>query len=251
MLRRVWKPIAATTVLLGTPGYAYYALKQQPAQTFDIAVKVRGADGKPLMTSRTIPLLPKSTIDAQINEHATRREAHRPDGIIWKHSTATFAANSPIEDANANDILERDQNDPSAPGDLLFFAVMDGHSGPNTSRVLSQALIASVAMKLARLVDYPGSPKPNDVLTNAKSYLWPATKPTDSNPEDVALAIQNAFAELDNNLVNAPIHLLKANVSETDLKKNIIPDLSAHPHALLTMNPAISGMAHAPWHHLC
>jgi hypothetical protein len=41
------------------------------------------------------------------------------------------AANDPLEDATANQVIRRDEGD----GDLLFFSVMDGHGGFYTSQV--------------------------------------------------------------------------------------------------------------------
>lgn len=244
MLRRVWKPIAATTVLIGTPSYYWYTLKYRQ-EAFDLAVKVRQADGKTVMTTRTFTLLPKDTIDTRIRESASSESHPRPGGIVWKHSTASLAANDPIEDANSHQIVERDLTDPSAPGDLLFFTVMDGHSGPHTSKLLSRVLIHAVALELSTLIKEPHAAvsKISGALESFRSWfsLSPSKPAAAEDPQTVASAIQNAFTKLDKELINAPIQILAHSLDATVLKKDTVPDLHKHPLALATMLPAISG----------
>lgn len=243
MLRRVWKPIAATTVLIG-PSYYWYTLKYRQ-EAFDLAVKVRQADGKTVMTNRTFTLLPKDIIDTRIRESATSQSNPRPGGIIWKHTTASLAANDPIEDANSHQIVERDPTDPSAPGDFLFFTVMDGHSGPHTSQLLSRVLINAVALELSTLIDDPNTPisKFSGSLGSFVSLFSSSpSKPVAEDPKNVASAIQNAFTKLDKELINAPIQILANSLDAAALKKKTVPDLSQHPLALATMLPAISGI---------
>lgn len=244
MLRSAWKPIAATTVLIGTPSYYWYTLKYRQ-EAFELVVKVRQADGKTVMTNRTFPLLPKDTIDARIRERATSESNPRPGGIVWKHSTASLAANDPIEDASSHQIVERDHIDPSGPGDLLFFTIMDGHSGPHTSRVLSRVLINAVALELSTLIKSPEAavPKAGGLLGSFKSLFTPsASEPVVEDPRTVALTIQNAFTKLDQELLNAPIQVLANSLDDAALSKKTIPDLSQHPMALATMLPAVSGI---------
>lgn len=243
MLRRAWKPIAATTVLLGPPSYYWYTLKYRP-DAFELAVKVRQADGKTIMANRSFMLLPKDTIDERIRQRATSESNSRPGGIIWKHTTAQLAANDPIEDANSHQIIERDQNDPAAPGDLLFFTVMDGHSGHYTSQLLSRVLINAVALELSNLIHNPGAaiPKAGGSLAHIKSlFSLPSSPPIAGDTQNVAFAIKNAFTKLDKELLNAPIQILANSLDETALKTNTVPDLSQHPMALTAMLPAISG----------
>ena len=110
MLRRAWKPVLGTTVLVGTPAYLYYRYYSRPtSQTFDISVREAGPDGKRQMVTRTIPLLSKDEVDARIRQNATSKSAARPGGIVWKSTTAYFASNNPIEDANGNLLIERDE----------------------------------------------------------------------------------------------------------------------------------------------
>ncbi|KAF9226691.1 protein serine/threonine phosphatase 2C [Gyrodon lividus] len=225
MLRRLWKPIAATTVIVGTPSYLYY--RYNKPQTFDLPIKVRGVDGAPVMTTRTFPLLSLSVIEERLNAKARSDSITRPGGIAWRHNTASVAANDPLEDAHADAIIARDLSDPVAPGDWLFFTVMDGHGGPHTSRVLSKTLINAVALQLSSLIH------------ETSGSIFP--KPVVQTPQTISLAIQGAFTKLDAELINAPMKVLANNMDKESVKKKIVPDLSQHPLALTTMLPAVSG----------
>jgi pyruvate dehydrogenase phosphatase len=242
MLRRAWKPLAATTVLIGTPSYFYYKFTKQ--QTFDLAVKMRGADGKPVMATRTFSLLSKDAVSDRLIKDATSDSFTTPGSTIWHYATASVAANDPLEDAHADAIIARDPSDPSAPGDWLFFTVMDGHGGPHTSRLLSKTLISAVVLELSSLIHQTDGAPRSGFLETLKSIFRtssPKLSKDPQNPERISLAIQNAFTKLDQELVNAPLSVLAANLDAESIKKNILPDLSKHPLALQTMLPAISG----------
>ncbi|KAF5387759.1 hypothetical protein D9615_000612 [Tricholomella constricta] len=244
MIRNAWKPIAAA-VVVGTPAYLYYVSKSEHHQTFDLAVKVKGADGRPEMATRSLPLLPLKVLETRIREHATLNTHSRPGGPLWKYATAALSSNDPIEDANAHQIVQRDESDPSAPGDYLFFAVMDGHGGRDTSQLLSRVLINAVALELSNLVTNPQSP-PTGLLQSVKSLLWSSSAQStqsalDSDPQRVAHAIESAFTKLDTEILNMPIQILANNFDAEARKNKVIPDLSQHPMALTTMLPAISG----------
>lgn len=235
----------AAVVVVGTPpAYLYYRHYVQD-KTFELPVRVKGPDGKSEMATRTFPLLPLKVLEARIREHATFQSHSRPGGIVWKHATAALASNDPIEDAHASQIVERDPTDPSHPGDYLFFAVMDGHGGYETSRLLSRVLIKAVALELSYLTNPPSLAKPS-YLGSARALLWPftshtVTSPLDADPRKVSLAIQHAFTKLDDELLAAPLRIFANNLDEESRKKNVIPDLSQHPLASATMLPAISG----------
>lgn len=251
MLRRAWKPVAATTVLIGAPASLYYYNLQRQLPTFDINIKVRGADGKSTMATKSFQLQSAETINKRITENAKAETNHRPDGVVWKHTTAFLSSNDPIEDANSYEIIQRDASDPSAPGDLLFYAVMDGHAGYHTSRLLSQALIKAVALELSNLINNPEAVVPkSSALRSTLQSLWTTTSSKaiqyDANPEHFSLAIQNAFTKFDTELVNAPVNLLMSQFTDEERKKNIIPDLSKHPMAMTMMRPAMSGIRLSP-----
>ncbi|KAF9057930.1 phophatase 2C family protein [Panaeolus papilionaceus] len=244
MLRRVWKPVAAT-VIVGTPTYYYFRTYYTPSQTFEIPIKVKGITGTTEMSTRKFSLLPLKDVESKIRETAVSETYVRPNGIKWKYSTATLASNDPIEDANANQIVERDASDFSAPGDYLFFAVMDGHGGYDTSRLLSRILIKGVALELSNLAKSTNAKPQTGLLGRVRSLFWstPASSktPLDADPKRVSTAIQDAFTNLDNELLETPLRILANNISPEQWKEKVIPDLSKHPLGLTSMLPAISG----------
>ena len=244
MLRRVWKPITATLVIGGPTYFIYRSYRE--SQTFSLPIKTRGADGKIEMSTRTLPLLPLKEVEARIQQNAVSDTRTRPNGILWKYTTAFLASNDPIEDANSNQIVERDASDPSAPGDYLFFAVMDGHGGYQTSRLLSRILIKGVALELSALTTESNSRPQLGLSGRFWSLLWPtrpqpSTPPLDADPRRVSLAIQDAFTKLDTELLETPLRILANSLDEESFKLKKIPDLSKHPLALTSMLPAISG----------
>lgn len=241
MLRRAWKPVAAT-VVVGAPAYYYY--RSFYSQTFDLPVRTRDSTGKSQMTSKTFPLLPLKDLEARIQENATAETYVRPDGLTWKYTTAHLSSNNPIEDAFANQIVARDDSDSSAPGDYLFFTVMDGHGGYETSHLLSRILIKAVAAELTNLSNNPNSTPQPGLLDRVRSLLWRSPSgslSSDATPDRVSQAIQHAFTELDNELLSRPLRILANTLGPEGLKKKELPDLSQHPEALSSMLPAISG----------
>jgi pyruvate dehydrogenase phosphatase len=245
MFSRVWKPITATLVI-GGPAYYFYRSHYSERHTFVLPIRTRGADGKPEMSTRRISLLPLKEVEARIQENAVSEIHDRPNGISWKRTTAFLASNDPIEDAHSNQIIERDASDSSAPGDYLFFTVMDGHAGYHTSRLLSRILIKAVALELSAL-SAESNPRPQLGLSGRLQSLLGLTRPQsltyplDADPHRVSLAIQDAFTKLDTELIQAPIRILANSLDEESYKMKKIPDLSKHPLALTSMLPAVSG----------
>jgi pyruvate dehydrogenase phosphatase len=244
MFRRVWKPVVATA-FVGPPAYYFYNHYRNPS-TFVLPVKIRGVDGKTEMSSRTISILPLKETEARFQENAVSETHNRPNGITWTRTTAFLASNDPIEDAHSNQIIERDASDPSAPGDYLFFAVMDGHSGYHTSQLLSRILIKGVALELSALTVDSNSRPQVGLAGRLQSLLWstpPSSLPSplEADPQRVSLAIQDAFTKLDTELIRTPIRILANSLDEESWKLKKIPDLSKHPLALTSMLPAISG----------
>lgn len=232
MLRSSWKPVAAT-VATGLPAYYFYSTWTSRA-TFDLPIRVRQADGKVGMAHKTLPLLSLDEVNSRLNERATSESILRPNGIRWNYANAALPSNDPIEDAHAKQIIQRDASDPSAPGDYAFFAVMDGHGGFETSSLLSQILINAVVLEL-------GSAKASSpsALKRVTSLFTSASAPAD--PKHVAETIQLAFTNLDRELVNAPLRIFASSIDEKTRQSKTIPDLSEHPLAMKTMQPAIAG----------
>ncbi|KAH8094863.1 phosphatase 2C-like domain-containing protein [Cristinia sonorae] len=245
MLRRAWKPLVGATVVVGVPTYAYFRYTQRRQETFDLSVRERGPDGKPVRVTRSFPLLSKAEVEARLTEHAESVSTRRPSGIVWKQSTAFLASNSPIEDANASGLVEKEAS--PTGDDLLFFAVMDGHGGYHTSRLLSKTLIPSVTLELDTLKNAPSVLVPKGgFLHSLKSLFWPtaAVPPQgsfDADPTYVSLTIQTAFANLDSEIMNAPLRILSQALAQPGVDKTAVPDLSQHPMALAAMFPALSG----------
>ncbi|KAG5728468.1 Phosphatase 2C like protein [Termitomyces sp. T112] len=245
MYRNAWKPITAA-VAVGGPAYVYYTSRSDRQEIFNLPVKVKGADGRPEMTTRAIPLLPIEQLVARIRERAIENTHSPPGGPIWKFTTAALASNDPIEDANAHQVIQRDESDPSAPGDYLFFAVMDGHGGRDTSQLLSRVLIKAVALELSNLVTDPNAQPSAGIMQKLSSLMraspsQKAQAALDTHPLRVSRAIESAFTKLDTELISAPIQILANNLDAEARKNKVIPDLSQHPLALTSMLPAISG----------
>lgn len=242
MWRQVWKPLTAT-VIVGAPTYIIYKTYYKNP-TFDLPVRVKNLEGKAEMTTKRFPLLPLKELEARLHEHAVSETTTRPNGIVWKYTTSNLASNDPIEDAHANQIVERDPDDPSAPGDYLFFAVMDGHSGTETSKLLSRILIKGVAMELANLVVKSVATPPSSSLMNRlKSFVSspPLQSSVDGDPKLVSRAIEDAFTKLDAELLQTPLRILANSMDQEAFKTKTIPDLSKHPLALTAMRPAVAG----------
>ena len=243
MLRRAWKPILGTTVLVGGPTYLYYRYYSQPrSETFTLGVRVRDADGKPTVQTQKFPMVTMGEVNRRLAENASSKTTVRP-GVVWKQATAQLSSNSPIEDAYSSVFVQRDPTDPAAPGDLVLFAVMDGHRSYHTSQLLSKILLPAVGLELQQLIQTPVGKKPS-TLETLKSMIYSSPAPSvaaDADPQRVAHAIQSAFEHLDWEITNAPLRLLSENVDKLAIASQQVPDLSKHPMALATMQPAISG----------
>lgn len=149
----------------------YYYYTAYRTQTFELPVRSRDSSGKSEMSTKTFSLLSFRDIEARIRANTVSKTHIRPDGLTWKFTTAQLSSNEPIEDAFANQIVARDESDPSAPGDYLFFAVMYGHGGYHTSRLLSRILIKAVVAELTSLLHDPRSTPQPGLLDRPYSCL--------------------------------------------------------------------------------
>ncbi|KIY50303.1 protein serine/threonine phosphatase 2C [Fistulina hepatica ATCC 64428] len=241
MLRNAWRPIAAVGVT-GVAGYYVYSkFRESRVEEFRITVRTRNAEGKSEMKNIPLTLLSMSAVERRLVANAASHTTTRPGGIIWKHTTASLASNDPIEDRSAHQIIERDPSDASAPGDLLFYSVFDGHSGFHTSDLLSHVLIRAVAFEFSKLVKR--RPSQHDswssrIVGKLPSPFWSEASPADADPKRVSTAIQSAFTNLDAGILDAPVKLLIDKIGD---KKNIVPDLSKISNASQYILPALSG----------
>ena len=247
MRTRAWKPILGAVAIIAPPTYLYLTYNRKP--TFTINVKEKGPDGKPYVVKRSFPLLSKPAVDKQINEFAASTTQVSSQGLVWKHSTAHLASNDPIEDAHAQATISTEATSLDPARSLLFYAVMDGHAGFHTSRLLSHVLIPAIVLEL--------SSSAHDIGTHLKSSsssildifrsLFPSRPfphvgaPQEGHVERVSKAIRKAFDDVDFEIVNGPLRVLAANVSKLDTTN--VPDLSQHPMAEASMSPALSGMS--------
>lgn len=228
MLRRVWKPTLGATVLLTPPAYIYYRYTAT-------------------MVKRSFSLLSKAVVDQRINEFATSTSQPPSDGLVWKHTTAQLSSNDPIEDAHARAVVTTDATSSDPARNLLFYAVMDGHAGFHTSRLLKEVLIPAVSLELDDLASgkCDASTKSSSSVLDILKYPFSSKSlprsdaPEIGQVEKVSQAIQRAFFNLDFEIVNGPLRVLAANVSKLD--KTDVPDLSQHPMGEASMMPALSG----------
>jgi pyruvate dehydrogenase phosphatase len=247
MLRRAWKPIIGATVLAAPPAYIYYRYTvSDKGSTFSINVKEKRPDGKATMVKHSFPLLSSAVVDQRINEFATFTSQPPSEGLVWKHTTAQLSSNDPIEDAHARAVITTDTTSSDPARSLLFFAVMDGHAGFHTSRLLSQVLIPAISLELDLLSGKgSASTKSSSSLLDILKYpffsssLRRTDAPQIGQVEKVSRAIQRAFYNLDSEIVNGPLRVLAANIGKLD--KMDVPDLSQHPMGEASMLPALSG----------
>lgn len=255
---------AYATIFAGVGTSVYWIYTRRDLSTtssgpsFDIRVRQRSPDGHTSMATKSISRLSPSDIEARLTANSKEEAISRPYGITWRHATASLNSNDPIEDANAQLILRQDGGKNTKgthglgnAGDLLFFAVMDGHAGPHTSRLLAKALIPAVALELSTLdkqsaerqgIDALGRSQ-EGYLKTALSYLQcliPFVRHSLHTPSDdpkyVQLAIQTAFANLDSEIVNAPVRVLEMLESKAGSTKSW-----EHPMAAASILPALSG----------
>ncbi|CBQ70697.1 related to PTC5-putative 2C protein phosphatase (PP2Cs) [Sporisorium reilianum SRZ2] len=223
---------------------APFSLTAESRTSFSIPTRQAQAGGP---TNKVINTLTNAEVDRRLTENQRSTRVDRPQGacLVARYDTNSVASNDPIEDKRAEVIVERDRavadsrpsslsTSPVSPtpntatatanGDLCFFAVMDGHAGFHTSTLLSQKLIAFVALELDKVFREAGE---YAEIAKAKSAmpskLWraivgggPATPSTtgsstglDGDPEVVKRAIAKAFRGLDKEIVNTPVELLK------------------------------------------
>lgn len=201
--------------------------------------------------------------NARIKEHEASYAVTRRGNPVFRYDTTSLASNSPIEDDSCCVILERDPSS-NLQGDLVFWGTFDGHSGWQTSRLLSSNLVSYVARELDLV--FRGSSQYADVLaklpadTNlppsapaakSNSSIWslfsasPAVKlELDRYDPVIQHAIKKSFERMDSDIVNAPVKLLEKLEKEGKLAKPSIKEGALgveQSEALQTLLPALSG----------
>ena len=111
LLRNPARTLAAFSFAsIASTSYLYYRRKAELAvanQTFEISVRTRDSSGNRVESKRVLPLLLPDEVEKHLKRFAKTESVLR-DGIQWNWHTAQVAANSPVEDAFANVIVERD-----------------------------------------------------------------------------------------------------------------------------------------------
>lgn len=255
---------------------APFSLTAESRTSFSIPTRQAQAGGP---ANKVINTLTNAEVDRRLAENQRSTRVDRPQGacLVARYDTNSVASNDPIEDKRAEVIVERDRaiadNRPSssssspvsptpntatgsANGDLCFFAVMDGHAGFHTSTLLSQKLIAFVALELDKVFREAGE---YAEIAKAKSAmpskLWraivgggPAASSTtgsstglDGDPEVVKRAIAKAFRGLDKEIVNTPVELLK----EYELSLASTSSSSVSPDGGAGNTRSLSSLAHS------
>jgi pyruvate dehydrogenase phosphatase len=235
MLRRLGRPLLAVgaAATLGGVAYAYYSSRPKD---FQLAYRVRDASGRSGTATTTIKYISGQAVDEKINQRNAQHSTVDQKGRTWTWHTAQLNSNDPIEDALAYNIVEKHQGG----GNRMFFAVMDGHGGPWTSRLLAKTLIPSVALEL-ELLDQVNSKQSSSrfgLLYETLRSILPKTPFANnamldaySGPNAVASAIQRAFSKLDREIISSPLRFLNKPRDQ----------LTADPLFAPTVLPARSG----------
>jgi pyruvate dehydrogenase phosphatase len=235
MIRRFGSPLL---IVGGLGGAAYYALhgrqESKDFSNFKLAYRVRDSSGRIATATTSIPYLSEDSVDEKLGRlNAQHSTTDILAGRKWIWHTAQLGSNDPIEDSLAFSIVEG----PESRGNLMFFAVMDGHGGPWTSRLLSKILIPRVALELEllnKLPTYWNFLKPTSILNQLKATVKEGTLPSNFGPreqlssaESVSLAIRRAFENIDREILSAPLRYLKKPnediISDPVFAANILP----------------------------
>ncbi|GAA6006151.1 hypothetical protein JCM10207_000541 [Rhodosporidiobolus poonsookiae] len=205
--------------------------------------------------TKTLTLLTTTEANQRLKENEASFAVSRRNNPLLRYDTNNLASNSPIEDDSCCVILERDAAS-KVKGDLVFFGVFDGHSGWQTSRLLSSSLVSYVARELDHV--FRGAPDYASLLPDAVSNkppkhpsFWslfssspPAPLPQlDLHDPIMQQAIKNAFSSMDHEIVSAPVRLL-----DKLQKEGKLPSMSVkngigieQSEALSALLPALSG----------
>ncbi|GAA5998039.1 type 2C protein phosphatase PTC5 [Rhodotorula paludigena] len=207
-------------------------------------------------SKKTLNLLTAAETNARLKENEASFAVSRRNNPLLRYDTNNLASNSPIEDSSCCTILER--NDASkVQGDLVFFGVFDGHSGWQTSHLLSSALVPYVARELDLVFRGADpylsllSPSPSKPSSSSSIFSLFSSSPSPHKPQldqhdpIMQQAIKNAFTKMDHEIVSAPVRLL-----DKLEKEGKLPSMAAtksggfgveHSEALNTLLPALSG----------
>ncbi|GES75570.1 protein serine/threonine phosphatase 2C [Rhizophagus clarus] len=159
-------------------GILYYYLQGERQQTYNSSLNDKDDDER--MSFNLIRSPREAT--AKLRENQVSFSLQRNNGVL-KYDSNQLGSNYPIEDMSSVKIVP---NSGKSIGDRLFFGIYDGHSGYNTSKLLSKKLIPKVIEHLDKAIEGCGE------YSNLVSNKQELTKK----------AIENAFVEVDGDIVN-------------------------------------------------
>lgn len=161
----------------------------------------------------TISLLNPAQVSARLRESEESFLIERGNGVV-RYDMAQLPSNNPIEDDHSERIVHVPlvtPDDQQYATDWLFWGVYDGHGGWSTSTKLREALIGYVTRELDKIY-VPAGP-------NSPRRLAPA-------PEAIDKAVETAFVDLDDEIVNKSVERLLANPNKQGAVEAIPPALS-------------------------
>lgn len=228
------------------------------SSTFSIPARVRGPNDP---AYKVITPLTSEEVDTRLRANERSTSVDRPAGacLVARYDTNCVPSNDPVEDRHAEVIVERDRgiSEQGPRGDLCFFTVMDGHGGHYTSQLLSQKLIAFVALELDKVFRETGEyAKMGRANMSISSSVWRtlfggsreknahqlAAYALDGNPEIVKRAFVKGFRGLDKEITNTPLELLK----QYELSLAAAASQGTAPSASDSKN-SLSSLAHSIW----
>ncbi|GAA5895174.1 type 2C protein phosphatase PTC5 [Sporobolomyces salmoneus] len=251
-------------------GYLLYKMNEKKSASNTIKENVEGERSAftiPVLEqtgatgTKTLTLLSPAETNSRLTENQASFAVSRRGNPVLRYDTNHLASNSPIEDDSCCVILERDSKN-KVKGDLVFWGVFDGHSGWQTSRLLSSSLVSYVARELDAV--FRSTSPYTDLLpdsqpssSSSKPSIWslfgggssssklPQLE-LDTHDPILHSAIKNAFLKLDHEVISAPVRLLEKAQKEGKLSQ-LNPSKSAggfgieHSEALNALLPALSG----------
>ncbi|GAA5959133.1 hypothetical protein JCM3765_006352 [Sporobolomyces pararoseus] len=215
--------------------------------------------------TKTLALLSPTETNLRLTENQASFAVSRRGNPVLRYDTNHLASNSPIEDDSCCVILERDSKNSKIKGDLVFWGVFDGHSGWQTSRLLSSSLVSYVARELDAVFRstspytdlLPNNSSSQNSTSSSKPSIWSlfgggsssqTKRPDlelDTHDPILHQAIKTAFEKLDQEIIQAPVRLL-----DKIQKEGKLPELKnksqghfgiEQSEALNKLLPALSG----------
>ncbi|KAH8914985.1 protein serine/threonine phosphatase 2C [Atractiella rhizophila] len=229
---------------------------------FTISVPAK-VNGKVVPVDRKVRMLGREEAEKKLREGEETWEVNRVGNRVRRWDTASVSSNSPIEDAYVSTLISRPPSTfspgSSVQGDLCFWGIFDGHSGPHTSKLLSTRLVPFVAKELQQV--FNGSPEYLDQFlresgkggdsSSSLNLLWSilklgqSTPPLDvgqlalldSSPSIVSQAMKNGFQKLDDEIRTKPLDYLK----QYENRKELVIGSGREEEVLSALRPAFSG----------